>query len=276
MVPFTSHVPFGRVVSATPNGRKAWTPLSDGSSASHGADVNGPTAVLLSNFNSKNYNMFQRAARLLNIKFTPSCLAGKEGTRKLVSFIRAFVDLRLWHVQFNVVNRQTLVNAQKDPRKVPRSHCPHRGLQRLLHGTVQGSAGRPHRPYPARAGLVNRQSNLREGASAPFRLSGDAMSDKNRGTVFNIQRYSVHDGPGIRTLVFLQGLSAALPVVQQSRIPGGRTATGVQCGQCLGCGRCVGTCPQQARASSRTASIGTGNAAILLAVPVRRFVRDRR
>lgn len=117
MVPFTSHVPFGRVVSATPNGRKAWTPLSDGSSASHGADVNGPTAVLLSNFNSKNYNMFQRAARLLNIKFTPSCLAGKEGTRKLVSFIRAFVDLRLWHVQFNVVNRQTLVNAQKDPEK---------------------------------------------------------------------------------------------------------------------------------------------------------------
>ena len=117
MVPFTSHVPFGRVVSATPNGRKAWTPLSDGSSASHGADVNGPTAVLLSNFNSKNYNMFQRAARLLNIKFTPSCLAGKGGTRKLVSFIRAFVDLRLWHVQFNVVNRQTLVNAQKDPEK---------------------------------------------------------------------------------------------------------------------------------------------------------------
>ena len=61
--------------------------------------------------------MFQRAARLLNIKFTPSCLAGKGGTRKLVSFIRAFVDLRLWHVQFNVVNRQTLVNAQKDPEK---------------------------------------------------------------------------------------------------------------------------------------------------------------
>ena len=117
MVPFTSHVPFGRVVSATPNGRKAWTPLSDGSSASHGADINGPTAVLLSNFNTKNYNMFQRAARLLNIKFTPSCLAGKEGTRKLVSFIRTFVDLRLWHVQFNVINRQTLINAQKDPQK---------------------------------------------------------------------------------------------------------------------------------------------------------------
>ena len=54
LVPFTSHVPFGKVVSATPNGRKAWTPLSDGSSASQGSDKNGPTAVLLSNFTTKN------------------------------------------------------------------------------------------------------------------------------------------------------------------------------------------------------------------------------
>jgi pyruvate formate-lyase/glycerol dehydratase family glycyl radical enzyme len=116
-VPFTSHVPFGKVVSATPNGRKAWTPLSDGSSASHGADVNGPTAVLLSNYASKNYDRRERAARLLNIKFTPKCLAGDEGTRKVVSFIRAFCDLKLWHVQFNVVNKLTLLAAQRDPEK---------------------------------------------------------------------------------------------------------------------------------------------------------------
>ncbi len=117
LVPFTSHVPFGKVVSATPNGRKAWSPLSDGSSASHGADVNGPTAVMLSNFNSKNYEYRERAARLLNIKFTPKCLEGEEGTDKLVSFIRTFCDLRLWHVQFNVVNRETLLSAQRDPEK---------------------------------------------------------------------------------------------------------------------------------------------------------------
>ncbi len=115
MVPFTSHVPFGRVVSATPNGRYAWTPLSDGSSASHGADMNGPTAILMSNFNSKNYSMSQRAARLLNIKFTPSCLEGEEGTAKLVDLIRSFVDLRLWHIQFNVINRETLIKAQEEP-----------------------------------------------------------------------------------------------------------------------------------------------------------------
>ena len=82
LVPFTSHVPFGKVVSATPNGRKAWTPLSDGSSASQGSDKNGPTAVLLSNFTTKNYDYRERAARLLNIKFTPKCVAGEEGTRQ--------------------------------------------------------------------------------------------------------------------------------------------------------------------------------------------------
>ena len=116
-VPFTSHVPFGKVVGAMPNGRKAWTPLSDGSSASHGADVNGPTAIMLSNFSTKNYGYRDRAARLLNIKFTPKCLEGDDGTRKLISFIRTFCDLKLWHVQFNVINKSTLIAAQRDPEK---------------------------------------------------------------------------------------------------------------------------------------------------------------
>ena len=114
-VPITSHVPFGKVVSATPNGRHAWTALSDGSSASHGADKNGPTAVLLSNYHSKNYGMINRASRLLNIKLSPKCVAGDEGTDKIVSLIRTWCDLKLWHLQFNIVNKQTLLNAQKEP-----------------------------------------------------------------------------------------------------------------------------------------------------------------
>lgn len=116
-VPFTSHVPFGKVVSATPNGRKEFTPLSDGSSASHGADINGPTAILLSNYNTKNYGMRDRAARMLNIKFTPKSLEGEQGSDKLVSFIRTFCDLKVWHVQFNVINRSTLLAAKQDPEK---------------------------------------------------------------------------------------------------------------------------------------------------------------
>jgi len=116
-VPFTSHVPFGRVVSATPNGRKAYTPLADGSSASQGADKHGPTAVLLSNYLTKNYNYRERASRLLNVKLSPSCVVGEEGTQKLVSFLRTWIDLKLWHVQFNVINKGTLLAAQKDPDK---------------------------------------------------------------------------------------------------------------------------------------------------------------
>ncbi|WP_045218508.1 (2S)-3-sulfopropanediol dehydratase [Desulfonatronum thioautotrophicum] len=114
-VPITSHVPFGKVVSATPNGRLAWTSLSDGSSASHGADHKGPTAVLLSNYHSKNRNMKNRASRLLNIKLSPKAVEGEAGTKKIVDMIRTWCDLRLWHLQFNIINKQTLLAAQKDP-----------------------------------------------------------------------------------------------------------------------------------------------------------------
>ena len=103
LVPFTSHVPFGKVVSATPNGRNAYVPLSDGSSASQGADKIGPTAILLSNYATKNRGYRERASRLLNVKLSPSCVAGEAGTEKLVHFIQSWHDLKLWHIQFNVM-----------------------------------------------------------------------------------------------------------------------------------------------------------------------------
>ena len=115
LVPFTSHVPFGKVVSATPNGRFAYTPLSDGASASQGADISGPTAILLSNYATKNFDHNEHAGRLLNIKLSPSCVKGESGTEKLVQFIEAWRDLKLWHVQFNVLNSDTLRAAQKHP-----------------------------------------------------------------------------------------------------------------------------------------------------------------
>ncbi|MGN1014832.1 MAG: glycyl radical protein [Butyricicoccus sp.] len=115
IVPFTSHVPFGKVVSATPNGRRAYIPLSDGSSASQGADRHGPTAILLSNYATKNYDRIEHAGRLINIKLSPACVKGKEGTEKLVQFIEAWRDLKLWHIQFNVLNTDTLREAQKHP-----------------------------------------------------------------------------------------------------------------------------------------------------------------
>ena len=54
---------------------------------------------------------------MLNLKFSPKVVEGKQGTRRLVDFIRSFIDLKLWHVQFNIINRKTLVAAQKDPKK---------------------------------------------------------------------------------------------------------------------------------------------------------------
>ncbi len=116
-VPLTSHIPLGKIIAATPNGRKAGEYLSEGSSASHGSDIKGPTGVLLSNAHTKNYGFKERAARLLNIKLTPGTVAGEEGTRKLMSLIRTFCDLKLWHIQFNVINRDTLLAAQKNPDK---------------------------------------------------------------------------------------------------------------------------------------------------------------
>lgn len=117
MVPVTAHIPLGKIVGATPNGRKAGMPLADGGGPSHGADTRGPSATLISIANTKNMGEKERAARLVNLKLSPSTVAGEEGTRKLMSLIRTFCDLKLWHLQFNVINRETLLAAQKDPEK---------------------------------------------------------------------------------------------------------------------------------------------------------------
>ena len=111
----SSNVPFGSVVSATPNGRFAYSALSDGSSASQGADIKGPTSVILSNFYSKNSDLKNHASRLLNIKLTPKSVQGKEGIERLIAFIRTWRDLKLWHMQFNIINLETLLDAQKNP-----------------------------------------------------------------------------------------------------------------------------------------------------------------
>lgn len=111
----SANVPFGKVIGATPNGRKAGTALSDGSSASQGADIKGPTSVLLSNYRTKNKEYTNRASRLLNIKLSPSVVDGEEGTQRLIAFIRAWCALKLWHLQFNIINQETLLEARKHP-----------------------------------------------------------------------------------------------------------------------------------------------------------------
>jgi len=114
-VTITAHVPFGAILAATPDGRRAGEPISEGVSPSQGADRRGPTATLLSIARTKCEGRKERAARLLNIKLSPAAVAGPAGTRKLMSFVRTACDLKMWHLQFNVINRETLLAAQRDP-----------------------------------------------------------------------------------------------------------------------------------------------------------------
>ncbi len=116
-VTITAHVPFGAVLSATPDGRKAGQPIAEGVSPSQGADTNGPTASLSSIAGTKATGYKERAARLLNMKLTPSAIAGPDGTKKLMSLIRTACDMKMWHLQFNIINRDTLIAAQEDPEK---------------------------------------------------------------------------------------------------------------------------------------------------------------
>ncbi len=114
-VPASANIVMGKVIGALPDGRLRSQPLSDGTSAAQGADINGPTAVLMSNYNSKNPGRNNRAARLLNLKFTPAAVAGREGSNRLVQFIKSWRELKLWHVQFNVIDQKTLLDAKAHP-----------------------------------------------------------------------------------------------------------------------------------------------------------------
>jgi formate C-acetyltransferase len=113
LLPTTVHIYFGQVTGALPNGRKAGLPLSDGISPSQGADTHGPTAVLKS---AAKLDHARTGGTLLNMKFTPQVLEG-EGLDKLVHLIRSYFRLDGHHIQFNVVNRQTLLEAQKNPQQ---------------------------------------------------------------------------------------------------------------------------------------------------------------
>jgi formate C-acetyltransferase len=117
LIPVTFHVPLGRVTWATPNGRKATEYLSEGVGASHGMDVKGPTVAMTSMARAINLSYREKGADLMNLKFSPANLAGEEGTQRLMQLIRTWCDLKHWHVQFNIVNRETLLAAKKDPEK---------------------------------------------------------------------------------------------------------------------------------------------------------------
>jgi pyruvate formate-lyase/glycerol dehydratase family glycyl radical enzyme len=116
-IPVTFHVPMGKVTWATPNGRPAGEYLNEGISPSHGMDVKGPTVALTSMARARNRSFREKGGDLINLKFSPASVTGEEGTRRLMQIIRTWSLLKHWHVQFNILNKETLLSAQKDPEK---------------------------------------------------------------------------------------------------------------------------------------------------------------
>jgi pyruvate formate-lyase/glycerol dehydratase family glycyl radical enzyme len=114
LLPTTCHVYFGSVVGATPDGRKAGVPLSEGISPVQGADRHGPTAVLRS---AAKMDHARTGGTLLNQKLTPQLLKDDNNLDKLVQLIRTYFKLDGHHIQFNVVDAATLRAAQQHPEQ---------------------------------------------------------------------------------------------------------------------------------------------------------------
>jgi len=112
MLPTTCHIYFGSVMGASADGRRAGTPVSEGISPVQGADRNGPTAVIKS---AAKMDQLRTCGTLLNMKFMPSVLEGKDGIDKLAQLVRTYFRLDGHHVQFNVVDADTLRKAQEHP-----------------------------------------------------------------------------------------------------------------------------------------------------------------
>ncbi len=112
MLSTTCHIYFGKKLGASANGRRAAMPISDGTSPSHGADRNGPTAVIKS---LSKMDQIRSGGTLLNQRLLPSVLEGEEGIESLAHLIRAYFRLNGHHIQFNVVDSRTLRKAQAAP-----------------------------------------------------------------------------------------------------------------------------------------------------------------
>ena len=114
MLSTTCHVYFGEVCGASANGRHAGKPVSEGISPTQGADEQGPTAVLLS---AAKLDHLSTGGTLLNLKFTPSSVADDKGLEAVAGLIRSYFAMDGHHIQFNVVDRETLIAAQQNPEE---------------------------------------------------------------------------------------------------------------------------------------------------------------
>jgi len=114
LLPTTSHIALGEMTGATPDGRRAGTPLSEGVSAVQGHDRRGPTAAAAS---VAKLDHARTNGTLLNMRINPECLRTTEDLRKLAALIRGYFDRGGHHVQFNIVDRDVLLDAMAHPEQ---------------------------------------------------------------------------------------------------------------------------------------------------------------
>ncbi len=115
ILPVSGNTPFGLEVGALPSGRRAWKPLADGVSPNGGTDREGPGAVLKSVANLPHDRFVQ--GTLLNMKVEPEMLNSENGIRQMMALLKSMCSLGIFHVQFNVIDRETLLAAQAHPEK---------------------------------------------------------------------------------------------------------------------------------------------------------------
>ena len=113
ILPVSGNTPFGLEVGALPSGRKAWTPLADGVSPNGGTDTNGPSSVIKSVAHIPHDRFVQ--GTLLNMKIEPDLLKNEAGIAQMMALLKSVCSLGLFHVQFNVIDREVLLKAQEHP-----------------------------------------------------------------------------------------------------------------------------------------------------------------
>lgn len=113
ILPVSGNTPFGLEIGALPSGRKAWKPLADGVSPSGGTDLNGPTSVLKSVSHIPHGRFVQ--GTLLNMKVEPEMLSTRNGINQMMALLKSMCTLGVYHIQFNVIDQEKLIKAQKNP-----------------------------------------------------------------------------------------------------------------------------------------------------------------
>ncbi|CAL6084537.1 4-hydroxyphenylacetate_decarboxylase [Hexamita inflata] len=195
MLAITTHAPFGRACFASPDGRMQSETLADGVTSPHyGTDVSGPFSVLLS---AQKIDHTKIRGGLHNMKIHPGSIKGQAGSRKLLSLISSyFKNSGSFQIQFNVVDRALLIDAQKNPQNYRDLIVRVAGFSAYfveLSKTIQDEV------------IARTEHSLGEGNELDDEDVDDGVLGAIQGNIFNVQDFSLHDGPGVRSTVFLKG-----------------------------------------------------------------------